>query len=72
MTAASRGSNAMISEVEGSFCVWELSDGFHIRVGYRCPHCGKRHRQLVISPTDESVLVDAKCERGKVKVLRYR
>lgn len=61
-----------VPEVQGAMQINELDDGFHIRVTFTCPRCGRRHQQKTISPTDQKATVASKCGGGKVKVIRYR
>jgi hypothetical protein len=65
-----------MQEIEGAYSYGEIpSDNeFHVRAGFKCPYCGKRHIQLVTGKgtVADGVVLKVKCQRGFVKVVPYR
>jgi hypothetical protein len=60
--------------VQGAYHYGELEDGYHVRVIFKCPHCGRRHKQLTKGKDTalDGVDVEAKCGMGTVRVVPYR
>ena len=60
-------------QVEGSYHYGEHDNGFHAKVGYRCPFCKQRHVQHVkgSGTAPDGVLVQTDCRQGQCFVKPY-
>jgi len=71
-----------IQEIQGAISSGEMGPSpeyIHFRVIYTCPYCDRRHIQKGRQPgtiddmkKDGGIVVEAKCEQGKVRVRPYR